>query len=184
MKSNPEPPPSTQRFIVTPGLIKPIKAFEAHIKINHNRPILIYGPSGVGKSLFLQLYKQRMREKYGSDCRIETVNCSHFGSDLSRSELFGHRHGSFTGAAYEKEGWLKRAHNCILVLEEIGDLPRETQANLLTFLETGKFHKVGGAQTEYANVQIVGATNRENELRTDFYATHLTRDENRISLVF
>lgn len=109
-----------------------------------------------------------MREKYGSDCRIETVNCSHFGGDLARSELFGHRHGSFTGAAHEKEGWLKRAHNGILVLEEIGDLPRETQANLLTFLETGKFHKVGGAQTEYANVQIVGATNRENELRTDF----------------
>ncbi len=54
------------------------------------------------------------------------------------------------------------------MLEEIGDLPKKTQANLLDFVETGKFHKVGSTVTEIADVQIIAATNREDDLRTDF----------------
>lgn len=129
---------------------------------------MICGPSGVGKSLFLHIYKKICQEKHGPECRIETVNCSHFSGDLARSELFGHVEGAFTGALRDKEGWLRRADNGILILEEIGDLPRETQANLLTFVETSQFHKVGSTITEKANVHIVAATNRENRLRTDF----------------
>ena len=161
-------PLHTKRFIVPPGLIKSIKDFETHIEIGQNSPIMICGPSGAGKSLFLHIYKKLVREKHGSDCRIETVNCSHFSGDLARSELFGHIKGAFTGAVKKKTGWLKRADNGILVLEEIGDLPKETQANLLTFIETGTFHKVGSTVTEKADVQIVAATNREAALRTDF----------------
>ncbi|MDM8542057.1 sigma 54-interacting transcriptional regulator [Desulfococcaceae bacterium HSG9] len=168
MKSIPNQPLSTKKFIVPPGLIKSIKEFEIHLDIGQNSPIMICGPSGVGKSLFLHIYKKLVREKYGSDCRIETVNCSHFSGDLARSELFGHIQGAFTGAVKKKTGWLKRADKGILVLEEIGDLPKATQACLLTFVETGTFHKVGSTVTERADVQIVAATNREADLRTDF----------------
>ncbi|MDM8539576.1 sigma 54-interacting transcriptional regulator [Desulfococcaceae bacterium HSG9] len=168
MQSIPNPPHSAKRLIVPPGLKHLIKEFEIHVKIGEKKPMMICGPSGVGKSLFLHIYKKLCREKYGPDCRIETVNCSHFNGELARSELFGHIKGAFTGAEQDKEGWLKFADNDILVLEEIGDLPKETQANLLTFVETCEFHKVGSTQTETAKVQIVAATNREKNLRTDF----------------
>jgi len=69
-----------------------------------------------------------------------------------------------------KKGWIQHADNGILVLEEIGDLPRETQANLLTFVETGKFHKVGSTRTQKAHVRIIAATNRQENLRTDFHS--------------
>jgi len=129
---------------------------------------MICGPSGVGKTLFLHIYKKLCREKRGDNCRIKTVNCSHFSGDLARSELFGHIKSAFTGAVQDKDGWIKSADNGILVLEEIGDLPKETQANLLTFIETGEFHKVGSTETEKASVKIVGATNRAENLRSDF----------------
>lgn len=160
--------PPANKLIVTPGLQHLIKELITYVNDGNNDPIMICGPSGVGKSLFLHIYKKLCREKEGQNCRIKTVNCSHFSGDLARSELFGHIKGAFTGAVQDKEGWIKRADNGILVLEEIGDLPKETQANLLTFVETGEFHKVGSTATETANVKIVGATNRAKNLRSDF----------------
>jgi len=159
---------SANKLIVSPGLQHLIKEFEAYV-VEDTGPIMICGPSGAGKALFLHIYKKLCREKYGKTCLIKTVNCSHFSGDLARSELFGHVKGAFTGAAQEdKKGWIEAADNGILVLEEIGDLPKETQANLLTFVETQEFHKVGSTEIQRAAVQIVGATNREKNLRTDF----------------
>jgi len=155
-------------FIIPPGLIHKIREFEAHYKVAEKSPIMICGHSGVGKSLFLHIFKKLYQESYGSKDKIETVNCSHFTGDLARSELFGHVKGSFTGAAHDTDGWLKRADGGVLVLEEVGELPKETQAKLLTFIETGEFHKVGSSKIETANVQIVAATNNEKDLRDDF----------------
>jgi len=155
-------------YIIPPGLKDCVEEFEAHFKVANHAPIIIFGPSGVGKSLFLHIYKKLCHKAKGEKCRIITANCSHFSGELARSELFGHAKGAFTGAMREKEGWIKQAENGILVLEEIGELPMETQANLLTFIETGEFHKVGSAKLESADVQIVGATNNEQGLREDF----------------
>ncbi len=159
-----------KRLIVPPGLKHLIKEFEAHVDIAEDTPIMICGPSGSGKSLFLHIYKKLCQEKHGPNCRIKTVNCSHFSGDLARSELFGHVKGAFTGAMKNTKGWIQHADNGILVLEEIGDLSREIQANLLSFVETGKFNKVGSIRTEKADVRIIATTNREENLRTDFHS--------------
>jgi len=87
---------------------------------------------------------------------------------MARSELFGHVKGAFTGAATDKLGWIRKAHGGILILEEIGELPKEVQAQLLTFIEDGLFHRVGSADMERADVQIIAATNHEEALREDF----------------
>ena len=155
-------------YMVPPGLRYKIEEFEAHFAVAKGAPIMICGPSGVGKSLFLHLFEKLFREKERAERTVATVNCSHFAGDIARSELFGHVKGSFTGAIHEKEGWLEKADGGALILEEVGDLPLETQAMLLSFVETGKYHKVGSAETETSNVQIVAATNREASLREDF----------------
>ena len=155
-------------YVVTPGLMHKIREFEAHVKVARRSPIMISGPSGVGKSLFLHLFKALYQAEHGKAKNIVTVNCSHFTGDIARSELFGHSKGAFTGAVNDKEGWIRKAEGGVLILEEVGDLPPESQARLLTFIEDGLFHKVGSSQIETADVQIVAATNREQNLREDF----------------
>ena len=132
------------------------------------RPSMICGPSGVGKSLFLHIFKQLYREKTGSKSSPATVNCSHFSGDIARSELFGHVRGAFTGAVKERAGWIEKAHGGVLILEEVGDLPPETQAKLLCFVETGEYHKMGCSKIRHSDVQIIAATNRYEKLRKDF----------------
>jgi transcriptional regulator with AAA-type ATPase domain len=156
------------KYVVTPGLNHKIREFEAHCKVAGRSPIMICGPSGAGKSLFLHIFKMLYREKFGSSRKITTINCSHFTGDLARSELFGHVKGAFTGSIQDKDGWIRKADGGALILEEIGELSNETQAKLLTFIEDGRFHRVGSAEIETADVQIVGATNDENKLREDF----------------
>jgi len=70
MQSIPNPPLSTKKLIVPPGLKHLIKQFEIHVEIGQEGPMMICGPSGVGKSLFLHIYKKLCQEKYGHDCRI------------------------------------------------------------------------------------------------------------------
>ncbi len=155
-------------YVVTPGLVHKIREFEAHVKVARRAPILISGPSGAGKSLFLHLFKALYQAANEEKKSIVTVNCSHFTGEIARSELFGHIKGAFTGAVYDKDGWIRMADGGVLILEEVGDLPLETQAKLLTFIEDGLFHKVGSSKIETADVQIVAATNREKKLREDF----------------
>jgi len=155
-------------YLVPPGLRFKIREFEAHTSIAGRSPIMICGPSGVGKSVFIHLFRKQYQQEHGPDSKVITVNCSHFGGDLARSELFGHIRGAFTGANQDKEGWITAANGGVLILEEVGELPRETQAKLLTFIETGEFHRVGSAKVERADVQIVAATNNEKNLREDF----------------
>ncbi len=82
------------KWIVPPGLLGEVERFERHVEAAHGDPIMIVGPSGVGKSLFLHIYRKLYEEKHGENAaeRIITLNCSHFGSDPTRfrSEIFGH----------------------------------------------------------------------------------------------
>lgn len=152
---------------------------EVFYNFTKKEPILIAGATGVGKSLFLHIFEKLYQEKTEKKGKIPRVNCSHFSPELGRSELFGHVRGAFTGAINDKEGWIRVAAKARLplILDEIGDLRPEVQANLLTFMEDGKFFKVGSTQIEEADVQIIGATNKAEELRNvrnDFWQRFLS----------
>ena len=168
---------SVPKYVVTPGLTEHFIAFLHHCRAAENAPIMILGPTGVGKSLFLHTYKKffenEQRSKGNTRPIIVWANCSHFGGvrsdpNIARAELFGQKKGSSSQAHRDKKGLVDKADGGALILEEIGELPLEVQAMLLTFIESGEYREVGGTQTKYANVRIVGATNREEPLREDF----------------
>jgi DNA-binding NtrC family response regulator len=160
-------------YIVTQNMKTEVSKFKAYFEVCKKKkdPISIVGPSGVGKSLFLHIFKQLyLGDNKTSKPPIIEVYCSHFvGADpnIARSELFGHVKGAFTGAKTKKDGLVKKADSGVLILEEVGNLPELVQAMLLTFIETKKFRKVGGEKEEDADVWIVAATNDESQLRED-----------------
>ncbi|MDY6950196.1 MAG: sigma-54 dependent transcriptional regulator, partial [Thermodesulfobacteriota bacterium] len=135
--------------------------------------ILITGESGTGKELLARAIHQAGKYKRTP---FLAAHCSSFVPTLVHSELFGHEKGAFTGASKRKLGRLERAQGGILFLDEVADLPLETQVLLLRFLQDKSFERVGGEHPVEANVRIVAATNREIEkeveagrLREDFY---------------
>jgi len=154
--------------------------FHALIETSQGKPILITGPTGVGKSLFIHMYCEWYKNRYGNNSKIISVNCSHFEKELARSELFGHVKGAYTGAIQNKNGWIEEANGGLLILDEIGELPDECQAQLLTFIEDGKFHKMGESKIRQArDLHIIAATNKEwdkpgKPLRDDLWNRFLT----------
>lgn len=161
-----------KKYIVPPGLLKKMFEFHSLIETCEGAPILLTGPTGVGKSLFIHMYREWIKKKKKIDGKkINTVNCSHFDKSLSRSELFGHEKGAFTGADNRKDGWIAQSKDGVLILEEIGELPLECQAQLLTFIEDGKYHTVGGTEIkDGGHIAILGATNKKSdEMREDFW---------------
>ncbi len=166
----------TSKYIVPPGLIKKMYEFHALIQTAKGKPILIFGPTGVGKSLFLDMYKAWYKTEKGAEIPVATLNCSHFEGDLARSELFGHVKGSYSYAHIDKQGWIEVADGGLLILDEIGELSKECQALLLTVIETGEYHRLGESKIKHIkNLQIVGATNRpKKELRPDFWNRFIT----------
>ena len=101
--------------------------------------------------------------------KFHRVNCASFEKNLAESELFGHEKGAFTGAIEKKVGIVKDANNGLLVLDEIGELSEEVQAKLLIFIEEGSYRSVGSNKNEYANVKIIGTTNKAKDFRNDFW---------------
>ena len=174
-KSNDE---TTQiyKYIMPPGLQPSFYEFLAHFKVAENQAIMIVGETGVGKSVFLHIYRKLYEHLCSTNGRkpdIIWANCSHFGSrqsdpNIARAELFGFMKGAFQGAVKDTDGLIKKAENSALILEEIGELPKPVQAMLLTFIETGEYRPVGSTETKFADVRIVGATNNEDALRPDF----------------
>jgi DNA-binding NtrC family response regulator len=164
-------PPEKSKYIVPPGLHPYLYDFLNHCKVAKNEPIMIVGDTGVGKSMFLNVVRQLFEHEHGGDTKkhpVCWVNCAHFGPNLARAELFGHVRGAFTGATRNADGCVKLADNGLLILEEVGELPLEVQAMLLTFIETGQYKRLGDPTEYHANVRVVGATNREDALRHDF----------------
>jgi transcriptional regulator with PAS, ATPase and Fis domain len=108
--------------------------------------------------------------------RFEVVNCATLTRELLPSELFGHERGAFTGAIARKDGLLALAHGGTVFLDEIGELPLETQGMLLRFLEGGELRPVGSTRMMRTDVRVIAATNRDleeamrrREFREDLY---------------
>jgi len=135
--------------------------------------VLIIGESGVGKEIIPRVIHDnspRRREKYFA------INCGSIPEGTIDSELFGHEKGSFTGAIGESEGYFGTANKGTIFLDEVGELPIQTQARLLRVLETGEYIRVGGQEIRKTDVRIVAATNvnmrkavSEGRFREDLY---------------
>ena len=119
--------------------------------------VLITGESGTGKEIVAKaIHKQSRR----SSKPLVTVNCGAIPEGIIESELFGHKKGAFTGAAEDRKGYFEEADNGTVFLDEIGEMPVETQVKLLRVLESGEFMRVGDAKTRKVDVRMIAATNK------------------------
>lgn len=138
-----------------------------------DEPVLILGESGVGKELLARAtYLLGDREPFVS------VNCPQFlEGNLTVSELFGHRKGSFTGAVADRKGAFETADGGVIFLDEIGDLHMSAQMMLLRALATGEFQPIGADGPRRSNTRVIAATNRS--------LTQLTKQRHfRLDLLF
>jgi formate hydrogenlyase transcriptional activator len=122
--------------------------------------VLLTGETGTGKELIARAIHKRSKR---SAKAFVTVNCAAIPSTLIGSELFGHEKGAFTGALQRRLGRFELADGGTIFLDEIGELPPDTQSALLRVLQEGEFERVGGTHTIRADVRVIAATNRDLE---------------------
>jgi Nif-specific regulatory protein len=122
--------------------------------------VLIRGESGVGKELVAHAVHMRSAR---AQKPFVKVNCAALPESIVESELFGHERGAFTGAIAMRKGRFELAHGGTIFLDEIGELPLQTQAKLLRILQEREFERVGGSQTMRCDVRVIAATNRALE---------------------
>ena len=123
--------------------------------------VLIKGETGTGKELVARYVHELSLRK---DRILVKVNCAALSEGLIASELFGHEKGAFTGAIQKRLGRFEYADKATIFLDEIGDLPLETQAMLLRVLQDGEFERVGSSKTIKIDVRLLAATNRDLNL--------------------
>ena len=138
-----------------------------------NSTVLIRGESGVGKELVAHAIHARSPRAGKAFVKI---NCAALPEGIVESELFGHERGAFTGAIAMRKGRFELAHCGTIFLDEIGELPLQTQAKLLRILQEREFERVGGTETLRCDVRVIAATNRpledfleEGKFRQDLY---------------
>lgn len=135
--------------------------------------VLISGESGVGKEIFSRIIHSLSSRKHN---QFIAINCGAIPEGTINSELFGHEKGSFTGATGERKGYFETVDGGTIFLDEIGEMPLDTQAFLLRVLESGEFIRVGSSKTLKTNVRVIAATNvnllenvQRGKFREDLY---------------
>lgn len=140
---------------------------------NTELSVLITGESGVGKEAFSKIIHSLSARKHNN---FIAINCGAIPEGTINSELFGHEKGAFTGATGERKGYFETYDGGTIFLDEIAEMPMDTQAFLLRVLESGEFIRVGSSKTLRTDVRIIAATNvnleeqvRKGKFREDLY---------------
>ncbi|HMU06313.1 MAG TPA: sigma-54 dependent transcriptional regulator, partial [Kaistella sp.] len=135
--------------------------------------VLVIGESGTGKEFIPKIIHAESKRKHQP---YIVVNCGAIPEGTIDSELFGHEKGAFTGATSTRKGYFEVADGGTIFLDEVGELPLQTQVRLLRVLESGEFMKVGSSQIQKTDVRIVAATNvnmmkaiQDGRFREDLY---------------
>ncbi len=135
--------------------------------------VLIQGESGVGKEVISKIIHEFSPRKHNA---FIAINTGAIPEGTINSELFGHEKGAYTGATSDRKGYFETVNNGTIFLDEIGEMPLDTQAYLLRILESGEYMKVGSSKVNKTNVRIITATNvdllekvNKNKFREDLY---------------
>ncbi|MBW7866797.1 MAG: sigma-54-dependent Fis family transcriptional regulator [Brumimicrobium sp.] len=151
-----------QRFGIIGNSMGLNRALEVAIQVAPTDiSVLVTGESGTGKEIIPQVIHQLSKRKHGN---YIAVNCGAIPEGTIDSELFGHEKGAFTGASGSRKGYFEEADGGTIFLDEVAELPHQTQVRLLRVLETGEFIRVGSSKVIKTNVRVVAATN-ENMAR-------------------
>jgi len=160
------------------GIIGNSKALDAALDTavrvaNTDLSVLITGESGVGKEAFSKIIHSLSSRKHNN---FIAVNCGAIPEGTINSELFGHEKGAFTGATDARKGYFETVDGGTIFLDEIGEMPLDTQAYLLRILESGEFIRVGSSKVQSTDVRIIAATNvdlfeniNKGKFREDLY---------------
>src|SRR5262249_6143025 len=138
----------------------PLRAVLSHVSkvAPTDSTVLITGETGTGKELIARAIHKR---SHRSSRVFVSVNCAAIPPTLIPSELFGHEKRAFTDALERRPGGVEPAEGGTMFLDEIGELPADTQAALLRVLQEREFERVGGGRPIRADVRVIAATNRD-----------------------
>lgn len=146
-----------QRFGIVGNSPKLNRAIEVAMQVAPtNISVLVSGESGVGKESIPKIIHHLSSRKHGP---YIAVNCGAIPEGTIDSELFGHEKGSFTGAHDSRKGYFEEANGGTIFLDEVAELPHQTQVRLLRVLETGEFIRVGSSKVMKTDVRVVAASN-------------------------
>jgi len=150
-----------QRFGIIGNSHKLDRAIEIALQVAPtDLSVLVTGESGTGKEIIPKVIHHNSARKHNP---YIAVNCGAIPEGTIDSELFGHEKGAFTGAYEKRKGYFEVADKGTIFLDEVAELPLETQVRLLRVLETGEFMKVGSSKVQKTDVRVIAATNVDLE---------------------
>jgi len=154
---------SGRRRLVPPrsAAMRQVMQMLERIATSPRSPVFLLGPTGAGKEV---LARHVHALGAGDNAPFVHVNCAALPETTVESELFGHEKGAFTDAKQARRGLVEVASSGTLFLDEVGELPLQLQAKLLTYLDSGRFRRVGSSSEESSTARVVAATNRNLEL--------------------